>query len=69
MFFSDLFKKNFVKHEKLAKYYVCHIDANVVKDLLESTKLIKANNMYSISSIRVCVILCLGYVYLTATHT
>ena len=53
MFFSDLFKNNFIKYESSNKCYVCSVESAVLKELLENTKLLKTNNMYSISSIKV----------------
>lgn len=53
MFFSDLFKNNFIKYDSTNRCYICSVESNVLKELLENTKLLKANNMYSISSIKV----------------
>lgn len=53
MYFSDLFKANFIKFDNKLKCYVCQVESVVLKELLENTKLIKTSNLYSISSIRV----------------
>lgn len=53
MFFSDLFKNNFIKYDNTNRCYICSVESSVLKELLENTKLLKSNNMFSISSIKV----------------